>query len=195
MAQNKTNFPGYQSATDILTTYLNSLQTQSAIWNNAWSDVLTGKYAAKDLFRDVAKTYQSQYDTAASVLSYRPNNQRSDLSPTWLNMAVSQAAIPSPLNLSATPSTRPFTASPGDLKGTPLAPFGGGGFHFTMSVSAIDAQTLFVEINGAYNKTGPVPLDTALRDSAAPGTYLGMVSSAKEPSNPPLVIVTLVISP
>ncbi len=168
------------------------------IRNNAWSDVLAGKYAAADLFReDVAKTYQSQYDTAASVLSYRPNSQRSDLSPTWLNMAVSQAAIPSLLNLSATPSTRYSSPPRQAIQSNALAPFGGGGLHFTMSVSAIDAQTLFVEINGAYNKkTGPTPilLDVALRDTAAPGTYLGMVSSAKEPSNPPLVIVTLVIS-
>lgn len=189
-------FPGFRRSSTLATTLLKALEGQSNVLNQAWGNILKGKYGQQELMRDTAQFYQSQFDLLDSLL---PNGQAAPPNvPSWLTLDATKNQTLSAL--SGRVETRPFQGSNVNLISTQLAAFSGPETRFEMSVTASDSTHLQVVITkllySATSNRKPLELDSDAAVAQAGGTsgpYVGLIYDQRAGANAPLAVVTLMI--
>ena len=140
----QSNLPGVATMTELFLMWTRSLQEHSGIWGNAWKQMLAEEYGFKKLIRDVAKTYQAQYDFAEKLCRFPLRGVSADV-PHWVHFDLREVNV-EPNLLSKSASTRDFDRNNFQPLGTDLTPFGPSRVRFNLDAEVLDATTIKVAI-------------------------------------------------
>src|SRR6478609_137540 len=189
------DFPGFARLSTLAALLVKTAGEHGNILNKAWGGILQGNYGHKELLRDTAKYYQSNFELIDSLL---PNAQTGLPNiPSWLTLDATKN--PTIQALSGTVEVREFKASSVSLACTPLAAFSGMNVYFEFVVKRNDATHLGVQVKALVSSEREVLAelsnDAAIAAAAAkyPGTYLGLVYDRRAGTSAPLAVVILLI--
>ena len=205
MADNDNNVPGFVQAQSVFTELGESLQRQGQIWNGAWLRILNENYGFRAMLKDMASTYQNQYQTLENLMRLPFASGMGQLIPAWANVDLSELKDIELNKLHREVRTRSFRPDD-NLEATELAPLGGSRARFRMQVERLSTTGIRVNITtlvkggtewNLLTQEGLEKLNGALqeegRGSSHPirGQYLGLVFRPATFSEPPLAVVTL----
>jgi hypothetical protein len=181
------NFPGFEVATDLFGIYSQALQAQVAAWNDAWKAIREGNYGTKELIKSWAVAHESHAKAVEELLRYPVSRSVQANIPAWTTIDMMVSKVTGKITRSV--KSRPFSDQ-ANLVCTELAPLGSQSISYLMDAFPVDGQRIDLSIHSWTDGGQQYPLDQNY--STAPrGQYLGFVYDSRQPSEPPLVVVTL----
>lgn len=184
----ETEFPGYRRTRDALQIWVDSLAAQGKRWNNAWREMLGGKYGVGSLMRDLSGSYQDQSRVVERFWGSVSGNASPQV-PSWLRLDLANKF------LSGVVQTREFDLATANLQCTSLVSLNASDTHFEMNLEVVSSTQIRVSITRFHDAKQPAVelpggLD-AVRNAAKAGIYLGMLFDQRGGTEAPLAIVSL----
>jgi hypothetical protein len=60
-------FPGYKFGRSIFTAWMSALEEQANIWNDSWSQLISGNYDFKDFYQALGRSMQASVESAEQI--------------------------------------------------------------------------------------------------------------------------------